>query len=81
MKRQSHLQKKPINVLEDVEKLKQRREERKIKNNEEKKEDKENNQKYSGKYIDTEYENLMKRRKIEFNMQPTKVIYCNKKYY
>jgi hypothetical protein len=73
MRKQSYLQKKPINVLEDVEKLKQRREERKIKNNEEKKEDKENNSKHLGKYIDTDYENLMKRKKTEFNIQPTKV--------
>lgn len=68
MKRQSQIPKKAINVLEDVEKLKQRREERKIKNNEEKKEEKN-----SGKFLDTDYENLMKKKKTDFNIPAAKV--------
>jgi hypothetical protein len=57
-------------IQDDIEKLKQRREDRKNKNNEEKK----SNQQYSeGKCCDAEYESQMKKKKILFNQEPDNV--------
>jgi hypothetical protein len=77
MRRNSQILKKQINIFDDKEKLKQREENKKIKKNEEKEKEKENNKKKSNKYIDIFYENLMKKKKIEFDnqlqLQPVKV--------
>jgi len=58
-------------VSEDIEKLKQRREERKIKNNEDKISEKRVED--TGKACDAYYENLMKKKKIAFNIEPERV--------
>ncbi len=68
--------KKPIkkgSITEELEKLKQRREDRKNKNTEDKK-TKDNNE---GEKCDTVYENLIKKKKIAFNQEPEKVIAYN----
>jgi hypothetical protein len=58
-------------ITEELEILKQRREERKTKNQEDKKGDKKNDN--NGKACDAHYENLMKKKKIAFNVQPDQV--------
>jgi len=63
---------KRSSVTEEIDKLKQRREERKIKNIEEKIVDKKNED--NGKACDAYYENLMKKKKIAFNIEPERVI-------
>lgn len=60
-------------VSEDIEKLKQRREERKMKNNEDKNSEKRVED--TGKACDSYYENLMKKKKIAFNIEPDRVNY------
>ena len=70
MKKQAQNAKKG-SVSEDMEKLKQRREERKIKNNEDKNFEKKNED--TGKACDAYYENLMKKKKIAFNIEPERV--------
>lgn len=60
-------------ITEEIEKLKQRREERKNKNFEDKKnQDKKDDN--NGKACDSHYENLMKKKKIAFNIEPDQVI-------
>jgi hypothetical protein len=61
-------------ITEELEILKQRREERKTKNQEDKdkKADKKNDNN-NGKACDAHYENLMKKKKIAFNVQPDQV--------
>ncbi len=58
-------------VSDDIEKLKLRREDRKIKNNEERNSEKKIED--NGKACDAYYENLMKKKKIAFNIEPEKV--------
>ncbi len=59
-------------ITEEIEKLKQRREERKNKNFEDKKNlDKKDDN--NGKACDAYYENLMKKKKIAFNVEPDPV--------
>lgn len=59
-------------ITEEIEKLKQRREERKNKNFEDKKnQDKKDDN--NGKACDAYYENLMKKKKIAFNIEPEQV--------
>jgi hypothetical protein len=58
-------------VTEEIERLKQRREDRKIKNNEDKNSEKKNED--TGKACDAHYENLMKKKKIAFNIEPERV--------
>ncbi len=59
-------------ITEEIEKLKQRREERKNKNFEDKKiQDKKDDN--NGKACDAFYENLMKKKKIAFNIEPEPV--------
>lgn len=60
-------QAKKSSVTDDIERLKQRREDRKNKN-EDKKTDHSN-----GKAVDADYENLMKKRKKTLNIQPDEV--------
>jgi hypothetical protein len=55
-------------ISEEIEKLKQRRDDRKHKAGEEKKTDQVNNGK-----CDAEYENLIKKKKIVFNQKPENV--------
>lgn len=58
-------------VSEDIERLKQRREDRKMKNNEDKNSEKRVED--TGKACDAYYENLMKKKKIAFNIEPERV--------
>ncbi len=66
-------QPKKASITEEIEKLKQRREDRKnkITSNDDKKEDK-----FDGiKLCDAYYENLMKKKKIQFSGEPESVRY------
>ena len=65
-------------ITEELEILKQRREERKTKNQEDKKGEKKNDN--NGKACDAHYENLMKKKKIAFNVEPEPVSFLLKKY-
>lgn len=56
---------KKSGVAEDIERLKQRREDRKNKNN--------NDGVDGGNKSDAQYENLMKKKKIQFNQEPENV--------
>ena len=72
MKKPQQVDKKG-SITEEIEKLKQRREERKNKNFEDKKnQDKKDDN--NGKACDAYYENLMKKKKIAFNIEPESVI-------
>jgi len=59
-------------ITEDIEKLKQRREERKNKNCEDKK-NQDKKDENNGKACDAFYENLIKKKKIAFNIEPETV--------
>lgn len=63
---------KKNSVTDEIEKLKQRREERKNKNYDEKKNDKKEDN--NGKACDSDYENLIKKKKIAFNVEPENVL-------
>lgn len=73
MKRGSQPESKKASITEEIEKLKQRREDRKNKNMEDKKnhDKKEDN---SGKACDAFYENLIKKKKMALNIEPEQVI-------
>ena len=59
-------------ITEEIEKLKQRREDRKNKNFEEKK-NHEKKDENNGKACDEDYEKLIKKKRIAFNIQPEQV--------
>lgn len=62
---------KRSSVSEDIERLKQRREDRKTKNNEDKISEKKSED--NGKACDAYYEKLMKKKKDAFNVEPDRV--------
>ena len=71
MKKQIQNVAKKGSVTEEIERLKLRREERKIKNNEEKKVDKKDE--VNLKACDADYEKLINKKKIAFNIEPDRV--------
>ncbi len=73
MRKQSHNVGKKLLVLDDMERMKIRREERK-KNTEDKSERKNED---NGKACDAYYENLMKKKKLAFNVEPDRVFIIN----
>lgn len=73
MKKLNQLGGKKNSIVEDMEKLKQRREDRKIKNEDDKKNEKKDDN--NGKACDAYYENLIKKKKIAFNIEPENVFF------
>lgn len=72
---QNLISNKKAGIAEEIEKLKQRREERKFKNvNDEKKGVQAGPIEYSGKQCDAEYENMMLKKKKIINHEPDHVI-------
>ena len=76
---QNNIPSKKGGIAEEIEKLKQRREDRKNKggngNNEE------NSKNQNGKSCDADYENMIRKKKIQFNQEPENVNFENKKNY
>lgn len=70
MRKQGQNQGKKIMVLDDMERMKIRKEEKK-KNYEERSERKNDD---NGKAYDAYYENLMKKKKLAFNIEPERVL-------
>jgi hypothetical protein len=59
-------------IADDIERLKQRREDRKNKGNSE---NPKGNEKVESGKCDSEYENLMRKKKIQFNQEPENVLF------
>lgn len=66
---QGNVPSKKGGIAEEIEKLKQRREDRKTKggNNDE------NSKNHNGKSCDADYENMIRKKKIQFNYEPENV--------
>jgi len=62
-------------IAEDIERLKQRREERKFKNSSDDKKGVQAPVEYGGKQCDAEYENMMNKKKKAVNHEPDNVSY------
>jgi len=61
-------------IAEEIEKLKQRREDRKNKGNDDNSSNiKDSAKQNNGKVCDAEYENLIRKKKIQFNQEPENV--------